>query len=39
MPPPVTEFIRRIDALLREEHREVLLCGIVYADDPRQTLG
>ncbi len=28
----VTEFIRRIDALLREEHRESY-CGIVYADD------
>ncbi len=38
-PPPapadaatVTEFIRRIDTLLREDHRESY-CGIVYADD------
>lgn len=28
----VAEFIRRIDALLREEHREAY-CGIVYADN------
>jgi len=28
----VTEFIRRIDTLLRDEHRESY-CGIVYADD------
>lgn len=28
----VAEFILRIDALLREEHRESY-CGIVYADD------
>lgn len=38
-PPPsaasgsaVAEFVRRVDALLRREHRETY-CGIVYADD------
>ena len=30
--PTVSEFISRIDALLRSEHREAY-CGIVYADD------
>lgn len=41
-PPPrqptdasgVRTFIREIDQLLRDEHREDY-CGIVYADDPR----
>ncbi len=32
--PRLTEFIARIDTLLRAEHREDY-CGIVYADEPK----